>query len=360
MKLKKLLFLFCVVLIIGFGFLIHYRFHPFIYKKLEWLYGKEFAVTQTVNLEGTAVLSSELSHKNLVYFSSMGLHLSPKKVHEMHLASSQMYRSGDYLLVYDREGTQAAVFYKNKQLYTISTEHQIRNAKVNEEGYSVVICDQPGYQGTVTVYNRKGRNIYRVYSGEKFVLDADVYSRGELLAVCQYNTREEKLISSISFYRLDEKKAYEVVDSTQTVFTTIRFMANGKLIAIGDCMAAGFSNNGEEIWNYDYQGGALQNFSISERSAALVLRQQNQKIVILKENGRISEHLYEGADIKKIANNKSGVLFATTRDVLFLNKQGYCLASFQVTRDVSELYLEKSGRSGAILYESGYDMIKVK
>ena len=360
MKLKKLLFLFCIVLLIGFGFLIHYRFHPVIYGKLEWLYGKEITVTQTVNLEGTAVLSSELSHGNLVYFSSMGLHLSPKKVHEMHLVSSQMYRSGDYLLVYDREGTTASVFYKNKELYSITTEHRIRNAKVNEEGYSVVICDQPGYQGTVTVYNRKGKNIYRIYSGEKFVLDADVYSRGKQLAVCQYDAKGDKLISNISFYRLDEKEAYEVIDSAETVFTTIRFMTNGTLTAIGDSMAAGFSNNGEETWRYDYQGGALQNFSMSDRSAALVLRQQNQKIVIVRENGRISEHLYEGADIKNISNNKSGVLFATTRDVLFLNNQGYCLAQFQVTRDISELYLEKSGRSGAILYESGYDMMKVK
>ncbi len=360
MKMKKLFFLLCVVLLIGFGFLVYYRFHPFVYEKLDWLYGKEIAVTETVNLEGTAMLSAELSHGNLVYFSSMGLHLSPKKVHEMHLVSSQMYRSGDYLLVYDHEGTTASVFYKNKELYTVTTEHRIRNGKVNEEGYAVLICEQPGYQGTVTVFNRKGKNIYRLYSGEKFVLDADVFSNGKRLAVCQYDTKGDTLTSSISFYRMDEKEAYAVADSTETVFAGIRFMANGKLVAIGESMAASFSDEGEETWRYDYQGGALQNFDLCDRSVVLVLRQQNQKVVILRENGSIREHLYEGADIKNITVNKSGVLFATTRDVLFLNNQGYCLAQFQTTRDISELYLEKSGRSGAILYESGYDMIKVK
>lgn len=360
MRAKKILLLFLVVLFIGIGFLVYYRYHPVVYEKMEWLYGKEISVTQSHNLEGTSILSSELSNGNLVYFSSMGLSLTPKKVIEMHLTSPQMQRSGDYLLVYDRHGTTATVFYKNKELYTMTTEHEIRNAKVNRQGYAVLICQQPGYQGAVSVYNRKGKNIYKVYSGEKFLLDADVHHNGKLLAVCQYDTKTETLTSSLSFYSLNEKKAYATVDSDETVFTGIHFMKNGELIAIGEKMAAGFSTDGKETWRYEYGGGALQNFSVSETTVALVLRQQNQKIVLLDKNGVRGECVYEGADIKKIANNKNGVLFATTREVQFLNHQGYRLADVQVTRDITALYLEETGKNGAILYESSYDMIKVK
>ncbi len=360
MKLKRLFLLFIVVLLIGISFFIYYRFHPAIYNKLEWLYGKEIAVTKSVNLEGTSVQASEFSNGTLAYFSTMGLQLAPKKMLEIHLLSPCMQRESDYLLVYDREGTEAVVFYKNKELYTVKTEHKIFKAKVNDEGYTVVVSEQPGYRAAVTVYDRKGKNIYKIYSGERFVLDADVYRNGTWLATCQYDIKEDKPFSAISFYRMEEKKPHSVSNSTEVFFSEINFMTDGTIVAVGDSVTAGFSSEGKEVWRYEYGGGALQNFYVSEYSVALVLRQQTQKVALINKKGRVSEFLYDGADIKNITCNKNGVLFSTTRDVFYLNQQGYRLADMQVTRDVSELYLEEKGKNGLILYESGFDTVKVK
>lgn len=361
MRKRKLILLFAVVLLAGFAVFFYFRFHPAVYQKLSWLYGKEIAVTKSENLEGTTILASELSSGNLVYSSSMGLTVSPKKVYDFHCITPQMQKAGEYLLVYDRDGTAASVFYKNKELYTITTEHKIQNAKVNEAGFLAVVSEQLGYQGMVTVYNRKGKSVYKVYSGEKFLLDADVYGNGKRLAVCQYDTASDELTSSISFYKLNEKEPYATASSTETVYASIKFLSNGKLLAVGDIMTVGFSSNGEESWRYSYDGASLQNYSISgEKSVALVLRQQNQKVVILHQSGSSHVYSYDGADIKEIANNKNGVLLATTRDVIFLNKQAYPLASFQVTRDIADLHISEKGMAGAVLYESGYDLIKVK
>ena len=360
MKLKRLFLLFIIVLLIGISFLIYYRFHPAIYGKLEWLYGKELVVTKSTNLEGTSVQASELCNRDLVYFSNAGLNLAPKKILEIHLLSPCMQRENDYLLVYDREGTEAVVFYKNKELYTVKTEHRISKAKVNDEGYTVIISEQPGYRAAVTVYNRKGKNIYKIYSGEKFVLDADVYQNGNWLATCQYDIKEEKPFSAISFYRLDEKETQSVATSTETFFSEIEFTKDGNVFAIGDSATYGFSTDGKELWKYEYGGGALQSFSISEHLVALVLRQQTQKVSLINKKGSVNEFLYDGADIKNITCNKDGALFSTTRDLVYLNRQGYRLADIQVTRDVSELYLEEKGKNGIVLYESGYDAVKVK
>ncbi|MBE7042626.1 MAG: hypothetical protein E7399_03925 [Ruminococcaceae bacterium] len=360
MKIKKLLLLFFVVLIIGVGFLFSQRFHPAIYSKMGWLYGKEIGVTETTNLEGTAILASEFNHENLVYYSSMGLHLSPKKVQEMHLITPQMMSNGDYFLVYDRGGKTASVYYKNKELYTVSSKHDIQNAKVNDCGYLVLISDQPGYQAIVSVYNRKGKNIYKVYSGEKYVLDADIHENGKRLAISQYATSGDELMSYVAFYHLDEREPYQVSESSETVFAAIKFLKNGKLLTVGETQTAAFSSNGEEDWRYEYVDGTLQTFSVSNYGVALVLGQQNQKVVLLNNNGKIHEYIHQGGDITQITNNKSGVLFAANREVFFLNKQAYLLANLQVARDISELYLEETGKNGVIRYEAGYDKIKVK
>lgn len=360
LNIKRLFLLFIVVLLIGFSFLIYYRFHPAIYDKLEWLYGKEITITKTANLEGTSVLASEYCNGNFVYSSTMGLQLAPKKMLEIHLLSPCMQREDDYLIVYDREGTEAVVFYKNKELYTVKTEHQICRAKVNDEGYSVIISEQPGYRAAVTVYNRKGKNIYKIYSGEKFILDADVYRNGTWLATCQYDIKEDKPFSAICFYKMEEKNPHSTSTSTETFFSEIDFMKNGNLFAVGDSMTVGLSPEGKEVWKYEYGGGSLQSFYVSEYSVALVLRQQTQKVALLNQKGRASEFLYDGADIKNITCNKNGALFSTTRDLFYLNRQGYRLADIQVTRDVSELYLAEKGKNGLILYESGYDAVKVK
>lgn len=361
MRKRKLLLLFAAVLLIAAGVVFYFRFHPAVYPKLSWLYGKEISVTASENLEGTTVLASEFSQGNLVYSSSMGLTLSPKNVLDFHFINPKMQKAGDYLLAYDHQGTSASVFYKNKELYTVETEHNILNAKVNDEGYLAVISEQLGYQGMVTVYNRKGKSVYKVYSGEKFLLDADVMGNGKRLAVCQYDTAGDALTSSISFYQLDQNEAYAVAQTTETTLVNIRFLSNGKLLAIGKNMAIGFSSDGEESWRYSYDGASLQNYSVSgSNAAALVLRQQNQKIVILHQNGSSHVYSYEGADIKEIVNNKNGVLFGTTRDVLFLNNRAYLVAQLQVSRDVAALHMAEKGLSGAVLYESGYDLVKVK
>ena len=361
MKKKKLLLLFSILLLAAICVLFYFRFHPAVYPRLSWLYGKEIAVTQSENLEGTAVSASELSYGNLVYSSSMGLTLSPKKVLDYHLVDPKMQKSGDYLLVYDHEGTTASVFYKNKELYTVSTEHKILNAKVNSDGYLAVISEKLGYQGMVTVYNRKGKSVYKVYSGEKFLLDADVLGNGKRLAVCQYDAAGDELTSAVSFYKLDQKEPYAVAQTTETTLASIRFLSNGKLVAVGESMTLGFSSNGEESWRYSYNGASLQTYSVTDsHSAVLVLRQQKQKIVILHQNGRSDTYSYEGADIKAVVNNKSGVLLGTTRDVVFMNNRAYPVAKLQVTRDINGLHMSDKGLSGAVLYESGYDLIKVK
>lgn len=360
MKGKKLLIVLIVLFVVGLGFLFSQRFHPAVYEKMKWLYGKEIAVTETKNLEGTSILTSELNNGTVLYCSDMGLHLSPKKIQELHFVSPKMIRSGDYIMVYDCEGTQASVYYKNKELYTVSIEHTICSAKVNEQGYAVLVSEQPGYQAVVSVYNRKGKNIYKVYSGEKFVLDADVYENGKRLAVSQYSVSGEQLMSTMAFYRLDEREPYQVTETGASAFVSVRFMENGKLLALGDSETVAFSANGEEIWNYEYTSGSLQTFCLSDVGIALVLRQQNQKIVMLNNSGKVCEYQYDGADVRYIVRNRSGVLCASGRSVFFLSKQGYRLAELQLTRDISEIHLEDSGKSGAILYESGYDLIKVK
>ena len=362
MRKKKLLFLLAAAFLVLLAGFFRFRFHPAVYQKFSWLYGKEVAVTKSENLEGTTILESELSQGNVVYASVMGVNLSSKKVVDYHFVVPKMQKCGDYLLAYDKDGTEAVVFYKNKELYHIQAEHKIMNAKVNNAGYLAVISEQLGYRGMVTVYNRKGTAVYKVYSGEKYLLDADVQGNGRRLAVCQYDTASDTLTTGIQFYKLDEQEPYATADTGETVFTNLHFMNNGKLVAVGEKMVVGYSaSNGEESWEYSYDGASLQSFSVdSDSSVALVLRQQKQNIVWLTQSGIDRVYWYDGADIKKIVHNKSGILFATTRDLTFLNNQCYPIATRQFSRDIATLHMAEKGLSGAVLYDSGFDLIKVK
>ena len=83
--------------------------------------------------------------------------------------------------------------------------------------------------------------------------------------------------------------------------------------------------------------------------------------MILTADGKIYEYVCDtNAEVSKVDINENAVMAVTSRDVLFLNRKGFFIASQSFNRDIKDIHIGRSGIRGMVLYHSNFDFVKVK
>ena len=362
MKKRRILLFLAILLLLGLFILYDNRFNPSVYRAIAGFYHKEITVTENVAFENENVPSSTAFRNDLVYYSSSGLRSSSGWEYDLRFVNPKLQSSGGYLLAFDRGATEMAVFRNYKLAYSIKDTREIINAKVNRSGYTALVTKELGYRGKVTVYNKRGNEIYKFHSGEKYIMDADFSPDGKRMAVCMLDTSQDSFVSSVAFFNLKEDKPTVTYEDTQGSFTNVRYFSGNRVIAVGNKLTAGFDSSGQKVWDYEYHDAMLQSYSMnSNKAIVLGLRQHNQKIVILTADGKIYEYVCDtNAEVSKVDINENAVMAVTSRDVLFLNRKGFFIASQSFNRDIKDIHIGRSGIRGMVLYHSNFDFVKVK
>ena len=115
--------------------------------------------------------------------------------------------TGRHILHAGRQGREAAVYRSLRELYRIETDGNIILARVNRNGYSVIVTEAMGFNGLVTVYNRRGEYIYRWWVGDGNIIDADIAPNNNEIAIvtqCDDNGRVSSVVTLVNIVRDEE------------------------------------------------------------------------------------------------------------------------------------------------------------
>lgn len=158
---------------------------------------------------------------------------------------------GDYIVVFDKKGTEVDIFSSKGFIKSISTTTPIVEAKVAAQG-AVAILLQENSISYIQMYDKKGALLVagEIHPENKgFPVSMALSSDATRLLLSIINVNEGEISSELVFYDFTSagKKEQDNIASTQqyigTLIPKVDFVKNNKAIAFADSKIIVFNNN---------------------------------------------------------------------------------------------------------------------
>ena len=80
--------------------------------------------------------------------------------HETQISNPILSVSGKYIAVAGKDSTHLNLYKGKKLLYAIDIPDRIKTCSVSEKGDVALITDKTAYKGAVSVFNKKGEEVF--------------------------------------------------------------------------------------------------------------------------------------------------------------------------------------------------------
>jgi hypothetical protein len=145
------------------------------------------------------------------------------------MSSPAINTSGGRAIAFDAGGTAVRVFNETQVTASLETRGAIISASINRNGWFCVCTQESGgFRGTVTVYNNRGRDVYRVSLASGYVLSASISPDNRTLAVL--NLTDEG--SRISIYDLNSESERDSFTLPDSLILDMWHLPNGEILAV--------------------------------------------------------------------------------------------------------------------------------
>lgn len=280
------------------------------------------AATYPVDIAGTNVKSiirvqsytATLSDSYLTYYNSTGGELTR---YACTYATALMRTAGKYVLLAEQGGKRLQLLTRSMMLANLTTEQDIVCAAVNAKGQFLVLTQgTQGYAAKLTLYDRKGREMYtrtRNYMATDVALSSDG-TRFALLSVSANNGTLDTVVEEFSFSTTDTD-ALVSYTATDALLYRLEFLQGNRLVAVGDNGALFFEDKNTEPVAYTIEGKKMLGYAAANNSVALVLRNYGEtgdgQVVLLNVHGEERTTVDFTGDFRHISTDGQKYLLLT-------------------------------------------------
>ena len=248
---------------------------------------------------------------------------------------------GDYLLLSDLSGKHFAASYKDgEKQQEFKLENDIISAKITNKGYCVFATDTDGYKGKVTVFNKRGKELYEWNSGSGYITDVDITDNGKYLAVSQLMTDGSAPDTRIQI--IDTHRGETVASAIRSgeICAEVRFTSNNRLIAVTDRNITAYSAGGKEKFNISLVGKSpsLYNIESDDTIAVVTLDGRGNSVLELySASGRLRGAYTASGDIKALSISGRGAIVAQQKGISRINARGKEKSTVNVAHDIKSI-----------------------
>ncbi len=219
---------------------------------------------RTVKADDTVVLYNNRGAK--------GVSESGRVKWEIHeeMSEPMVETAGSYVLIVDLAGNHRAVSYKNGEIFRqYSLGNDIISAKITKKGCAAFVTDTDGYKAKVTVFNKRGREVYAWNSGTGYITDIELSNNGRYLVAAQLITEGDTTDTRYQFIDTSRGEVIKTVEHKNEVCAELRFISSDRLIAVGDNNISAFSKTGRERFTLSLAGKSPSIYDIGEKCIAV-------------------------------------------------------------------------------------------
>lgn len=259
---------------------------------------------------------------------------------DYNMSNPHMNVMGDMILLYDKDNKKLAVYNGKDKKYSYECDSKIKSAKVNKNGYTVLISDETGYNSRVTVIDAEGKAEYMWKIGNEYIVDVDISPDNKKLVAATITTNTGVIVENIIF--VDISKAVETgrVKTEGVMPLQVKFADNGNAVVVSDNRLCGYNSKAEKSWEAGFDNSLLDTFAIDEEGNTVVsLRgiKNNSVIRTYTKGGKNSgEYVTETKAVHVDLNNKH-VAVCEKNKILLINYSGGIVSSMEVKKEVKDI-----------------------
>lgn len=218
--------------------------------------------TESFYYEGQDV---KILDDGLAIVSVNGIEVLDENGEESLISSFTMERpaiesNGTQAVAYDIGGNVAKTFNKSAILNTIDTDGEIISASMNAAGWLAVSTRENLYTTSVTVYNDKGLGAYKWYSGQGYILTAEISDDNKNLAVLVAGEKG----SDVVFFRLNSEEEQHRFTLSGEMMFDMHYLSDGSAAALTENSLIIIDKNGEESGRYDFSDKYLDTYCFGD------------------------------------------------------------------------------------------------
>ena len=204
-----------------------------------------------------------VTHSGVTLYDEYGDKLTERAgVYDAPVAVSNGSVAGVYepggvtLLTVDSKGADR-VYEADEKLISVS---------VSRGGWFVLCTEEENYKGSVTVLNSQRKAVYKLYSGDGYLLNAALNDDGTRLAAIKLTAEGSQIVE----YTLDSDEVKNTVTLGETVALKCIYGAYGDLSVVTDKGYMIIDSDGVTKSSYDYNGLTLGDFSMGGEAYSAV------------------------------------------------------------------------------------------
>lgn len=174
------------------------------------------------------------------------------------MKSPTMICEGEYTAVAEILGRLVVVYDKEGKKYEVSTEGSIIQMALNTNGYLAMITKNKTEYQTL-IYNDKGAKIGGRIEQDKGVypMAVELSNDNRIFAVSYLDTTDVEMVSKVFFFYINKSDAADWVDNmfasveqSEEVVALLKFMDDGRLVAVTDTAIFAMNMAGIRLWSY--------------------------------------------------------------------------------------------------------------
>ena len=267
-----------------------------------------------------------------------------------------------YIMLADISGRTVNVYRRDKLEFQIKTEKEILSAKLNKNGYIAAVTDEAGYKGVLTVYNRRGREIFKWHSGTGYIGDAELLPDNGVV-VSQIMTDRDKVYSRILIPDMKDGGEAKCTAELEGLVMKLECGDGGDITAISDSALCGFKKNGKKVFEVSFEGRQLLQYDISNRGNMVLAFEDSLGNTVLESyssKGTLRGNYSSGEKLGAFAVSGECILAAGQQGVVRLTPEGKVKGKTEVSHDVQEIAIFAGRKRFITIGGGGAELLKVK
>nr|QGT51016.1 hypothetical protein Firmicute1046_0920 [uncultured Firmicutes bacterium] len=270
--------------------------------------------------------------------------------------------AGKYLLIGEMAGKSFSVYSGNKELRTCKPENTLISAKLNKNGYVVMLCEEAGYKGLAVVQNPRGNEIFKWHSGEGYVVDAALSDDNRYLAVAQIMTNKEKVYSRMIFFDIEKNEQVAAEEREDCIIAKVQF-SNGGWVTVSDTEFLGFTKTGKLKYEVGFQGRTVSAFQIDNPNNmvfAFINNQNNTVLEMYDKNGKLRGSYAASGELKNLSVEGEVILCSQLRSVMYIDPAGRMRKSESISHDMKSIQLFSDRKHAFVMGGNTADILKIR
>jgi len=267
----------------------------------------------------------------------------------------------NYILHAGRWSNTAAVYRRLREVYRIGTDENIMLGRVNRNGYSVIATEAMGFNGLVTVYNRRGAPVYRWFVGDGHIVDIDIAPNDNTIAIAKISADGAAISSVISFVDISQDEEVATIRREHSMISSISFNRDGTLVAISDTELLGFNRNGLIRYEVNFNGRNLLTFNKDSENCIVLAFEAgrgNTTLEFFNRDGRPRGSYQTQGRLRNITVSGDVILANRLRTVMKITPNGRSQELITVPHDIVSLQIMDDRRHALVVGGSQANVIR--